>query len=216
MSINWMLNKKIKVVLPVLLVLAVLIFNNILQVFAHDGEDHSEPAKQTVSTETKIITQVVRAGHFEITLKHAALEPDTKTAAQVFVTNYETNAAIENAKVNLIVERDGNTEAMVEAKPTEMPGMLSVELPPMPEGAVKFNVQITAGGESEKASFGVIAVAYQETAETSAQTSWARTALLVFAALFILGLIGAGSWFAVRRYREIQGDDQSEIEVVSA
>ena len=131
-------------------ILPVLIFGNVLQVFAHGGEDHSEPAKQTVSAGTKIITQVVRAGHFEITLKHAALEPDTKTAAQVFVTNYETNAAIENAKVNLIVERDGNTEATVEAKPTEMPGMLSLELPPMPEGSVKFNVQIKRAEKAKK------------------------------------------------------------------
>lgn len=216
MRMNPVFNRKTKFTLPVFLILPILIFGSLLQIFAHDGEDHSEPAKKTVSAGTKTITQVVRAGHFEITLKHAALEPDTKTAAQVFVTNYETNAATENAKVNLIVERDGNTEATVEAQPTEMPGMLSLELPPMPEGAVKFNVQITAGGESEKASFGVISVARQETAETSAQTSWARTALLVFAALFILGLIGAGSWFAVRRYREIQGDEQSEAEIVSA
>lgn len=194
-------------------------FVSVSQIFAHGGEDHSEEPKQTVSAGTKTVTQVVRAGHFEITLKHASLEPDTKTAAQIFITDYETNAPIDNAKINLIVEGDGIQKQEVAATATEMPGSLLLEIPPLPQGSVKFKVQVEAGGNSETASFGAIAVEHYESLTTSAtQSSWVWTIFFWLGLILILALIGVGVWFGVRRYKAIENEESAEIEseIVSA
>lgn len=203
--------KNLKLFLFVMVLLA--FFASVSQIFAHGGEDHSEEPKQTVSAGTKTVTQVVRAGHFEITLKHALLEPDTKTSAQIFITDYETNAPIENAKINMIIEIEGMQNQEVAAIATDMPARLSLEIPPIPQGSVKFNVQIEADGKSEKASFGSIAVEHHESISTSAaQGSWAFTILFGFGLILILGLICVGIWFTVKHYRAIQVKESTEIE----
>ena len=184
-----------------------------LQVFAHGGEDHDDSPKQTVSTDAKIITQVVHTGAFEVTLKHTPFEPDTKTSVQVFVTNYKTNAPVENVKLNLSVEREGSQTVEIAAKQTDSAGILSLELPPLAQGTIKLDVQVNAGGKIEKASFGTIAVAHQENNQASpTQNGWAKTVFFGVAAIFILSVIAAASWFAVRRYRAIQNDQPTEIE----
>lgn len=184
-----------------------------LQIFAHGGEDHDDSPKQTISTDTKIVTRVVHSGEFEITLKHSPFEPDTKTSAQVFITNYKTNAPVENAKLNVSIEREGSQTVQVAAKPSETAGILSLEFPPMMHGTVILNVQVNAAGKIEKASFGAVAVEHQEVDETSAaQSNWVRTIFFSVAAIFILSIIVTVAWFAVKQYRAAKNDQPTEIE----
>lgn len=184
-----------------------------LQIFAHGGEDHDDSPKQTVSTDTNIVTQVVHTGEFEITLKHAPLKPDTKNSAQVFVTNYKTNTPIGNAKLDIIIEREGSQNIQVTAKQTETAGILSLEFPPIEQGTVKLNVQVNAAGKIEEASFGSIAVEHQEINEAPAtQDNWTRTVFFGVAAIFILSIVATASWFAVKRYRATKNDQPTEIE----
>ncbi len=205
----------------ILVVMVVLILSaDTFQVFAHGGEDHSEEPKQNVSADATMMTQVVRAGHIEVTFKHARLEPDTKTTARIFVTDYETNAAIENAKITLIVEGEGFQKQEVAAKATETPGILSLELPPIPMGSVKLDVQIEAGGKSEKASFGSIAVEQRKEMTTSAaQRNWLWTTLFGLGLALILTLIGVGIWLGIKRYKAIENKEAAaevKSEIVSA
>ncbi len=184
-----------------------------LQVSAHGGEDHDDSPKHSISPETKIITQVVHTGEFEVTLRHKPFEPDTRTSAQLFITNYKTNAPIENAKISLFIEKDGKQEAEVLAKPTESIGIMMLELLPVAQGTVKLNIKVDAGGKSERASFGTIVVEPQKSDATSAvQNDWTRTAFLSIAAIFALSIIISVSFFAIKRYQSVRNNHSPEVE----
>lgn len=203
-----------------LIFISVLLLFNVkpLQVSSHGGEDHDDSPKQTVAAGTKIITQVVHTGEFEVTLKHSLLEPDTKTSAQIFVTNYKTNTPIENAKLNLTIERNGKNEKEIAAKQTETIGLLTLELPPMPQGIVKFKVQVGVGSKTESASFGTVSVEPHEgVSPTETHNERTLTVFLSFALILIIIVIGLISWFAIRRYRTSKTDQSPKIknEIVS-
>ena len=60
-------------------------------VSAHGGEDHGDTKPAVTSNQKRIITRTARTGDFEILLKHSPIEPDTETAAKLFITNFATN-----------------------------------------------------------------------------------------------------------------------------
>ena len=60
-------------------------------IFAHGGEDHGDAKPAVTSNQKGMVARTARAGEFEILLKHSPLEPDTETAAKLFITRFATN-----------------------------------------------------------------------------------------------------------------------------
>lgn len=168
-------------------------------IFAHGGEDHGDAKPAVASNQKGIITRTARAGDFEILLKHSPLEPDTATAAKLFITNFATNEPF--ADVNPIVEitaKDGKTFEASEVK-AEAPGSFSFKLPPLPEGGYTVLAKLNAAGRTDSATFSGIVVEHSEAAaSSSASGSWLRTALMILTAAVILGLLGGLIFYAFR------------------
>ncbi|MGI8467163.1 MAG: hypothetical protein ACR2N3_01800, partial [Pyrinomonadaceae bacterium] len=70
----------------------------IVPVFAHGGVDDEKPAATPVSNQKGMVVRTARAGDFEVLLKHSLLEPDTETAAKLFITRFATNEPFADAK----------------------------------------------------------------------------------------------------------------------
>lgn len=156
---------------------------------AHEGEDHGESKAPVVAAGTGMVTRTVRAGDWEITLKHSPLEPDKEIPARVFVTRFETNEPIANAQVRVILT---GAAAPVEAVATAgaTAGVYEVRLPPLPQGEYRLAAQIGANGANQTAQFGAMQVVPAPPAQVESSSGWARTALIALALLAALGLGG--------------------------
>ncbi len=159
---------------------------------AHGGEDHGEKQAPVVSSGTGMVAHTVRAGDLEVVIKHSPVEPDKEIAARLFLTNFATNEPVGGAK--LVVVLTGESGASVEAVATaagSTPGMYEVKLPPLSKGQYKLAARVDHGGKTETAGYGTIQVAPQLVQPAGSVATWARTALIILAALIGLGLAGA-------------------------
>ncbi len=178
---------------------------------AHGGEDHGEKQAPVVSTATGMVAHTARAGDLEIVLKHAPVEPDKGLAARLFLTHFATNEFVGNAKVIVLLTSDGG--APVEAVATAAgatPGMYEAKLPPLPKGHYKLAARIDHDGKTETADYGAIAVAPPLVQPNEGAQTWARTALIVLAALIALCFVGAII------YRMMRGTRRERIEEETA
>lgn len=132
-------------------------------------------------------------------LKHTPLEPDAETAAKLFVTRHATNEPIGDAKPTVeITAPDGRTFEASEVK-SDAAGSYSFKLRPLPEGSYTILARAKAAGKTDTATFSGVEV--QHTHADSAEegiASWARTVLMILAALVVLGLFGGLIRFALR------------------
>lgn len=188
-------------------------------VFAHGGEDHGEEKASVVSTNGNMIVRTARAGELEVTVKHAPIEPDRETAtARVFVTRFDTNEPVGNAKVTLLFT--GGSGALVEltaAAAGSAAGMYEAKLPPFPRGEYKFSARVEGGGEEpHTAEYGALKVVPVPPAAAESGSSWARTALIVFGSLIGLCIVGIVLYRATRIARHNQTEKRNERETATA
>lgn len=172
---------------------------------AHEGEDHGAEQPPVVSADAGLTTRVVRAGDYEITWKHPALEPDRELAARVFVTKFDTNEPVAGARIVMTI---ANAEgALMEAAAAgTSSGVYEVKLPPLAQGQYKFGARVSVSGISEGITFGTISVAPRPPTAAESSTSWARTLLILLALLAGLGLGGAIIYRLVRGARATHAD----------
>ncbi len=200
----------------VLMSVALSFFGSAMHVLAHGDEDHGDSKPATLRTGGAAEVRSVRIKDFEITLKNAPLAPDTESSARLFVTKFATNEPVQNAKITLTVEREGDKTEDIAATATDTPGIFVVKLPPIPEGSARLRVRLESAGNVDNASLGEVKIVpHVET--SAAETSWAQTALYWSLAILILALVGAIGWFVVRRWQLAQNGQDIEIqqEVVS-
>jgi hypothetical protein len=163
---------------------------------AHNGEDHGGEKPKTVSNQTGTITRTVQVGEFEIMLKHAPLEPDAAASAKLFITRHGTNEAVGDAKATVeITAQNARNYDAVEVK-SDAAGSFMLNLPPLPEGDYTILARITTAGETDTATFSAVQI--QHTHVDSAEIDFYGTqkALMIFAAVVILGLFGGLIYFA--------------------
>lgn len=192
---------------------ATVIFSVLLAVpvFAHGGAETEAP--KAVANQAGTIMRVARAGELEVMLKHVAIEPDTASSAQLFVTKFATNEPVADAKPSIeITAADGKTFEASEAK-ADAPGSFSFKLPPLPQGSYTILTRINAAGKTDTATFSNVAVEHpaSDSAESSATGSWLRTVAMVLAAMVILGLFAGLVFFAPRFFKR----EEEERETVS-
>ncbi len=159
-------------------------------VMAHGGEDHSEAAP-VVQVGAGMQTRTARAGEWEVSIKHPVIEPDKEMVARVFVTRFETNEPIGGASVFLRFG-DGSVQEIA-ATAGATAGVYEVKLPPVPKGQYALTARVEAGNASETVQFGKVDVTTPPPAAIESSNSWARTGLIVLAALaalMVLGVVG--------------------------
>lgn len=170
------------------------------RVFAHGDEDHGDKKAPVVTSGTGMVTRVARAGDFEVTIKHAPVEPDMGVAARLFVTRYETNEPIDKARISVVLG-DGGSIPEVAATATRTPGIYEVMLPPLPKGQYKLAARLDVSGTGGTAQFAAVEVAPAPPPAVESGSSWARAALLALALLLALGVAGAVVYRAVQSAR---------------
>lgn len=184
-----------------------------LPVFAHGGAE--APTPQTVANQAGTITRVARAGELEVMLKNAAIEPDTPSSVQLFVTRFATNEPFADAKPSIeITSADGKAFEVSEAK-TDAPGSYSFSLPALPQGNYTILTRINAAGNTDTATFSGVEVAHpaSDQADASASGSWLRTMAVVLAAIVILALFAGLVFFATRFFEREERETVSEAAV---
>ena len=169
---------------------------------AHGGEDHGEEKAVAAPAGAGMTARVVRVGDYEVTIKHPHVEPDKEATARVFVTRFATNEPVGDAKITVVVEDTGGAPAEVVATSTSTPGIYEVKLPPMRQGECRLSARVDVGGQTITADYGAMMVSMPEAAASSGVSLWARTALIVFALLVVLGLLAAAIiYFVLPHFR---------------
>ncbi len=158
--------------------------------FGHGGEDHSAEQAPVVAASAGMVARTAQAGEWEVVIKHPTLEPDKELAARVFVTKHDTNEPIKGAHITVMIERADGAPTQVLAIAGNTAGVYEVRLPPTPQGAYKLAVQVSANGANETAQFGAVQITRVPVAEAGSVNGWARTGLIILAALLGLGAAG--------------------------
>lgn len=185
----------------------------IVPVFAHGGVDDEKPAATPVSNQKGMVVRTARAGDFEVLLKHSLLEPDTETAAKLFITRFATNEPFADAKPTVeITTKDGKTFEASEIK-SDAPGSFTFNLPPLPEGTYTISARLNVAGKTDTATFSSVSVEHAEAASLAGLGSWVRTGLMILTAAVVLGLFGGLMFYA---FRFAQSEQASGNEAVSA
>lgn len=175
--------------------------------FAHGGEDHSADAP-VVSASSGMHTRTARAGEWEVTIKHPIIEPDHETTARVFVTQFETNEPIADARI--FIQLNDSTAQEIPATPGTTAGIYEVNLPPLQKGKHILTARVAAGNVTESILFGEVDVTTPTPAEDESNSSLARTGLIALVTLLALGAVGAIG------YRLSQNNRRVKEEPVSA
>jgi len=159
---------------------------------AHGGEDHGEKQAPVVSTGTGMVAHTARVGDLEAVIKHTPIEPDKEIAARLFLTHFATNEPVGNAKLVVVLTGDGGVPVeTVATAAVATPGMYEAKLPPLPKGQYKLAARVDHDGKTETAEYGAIGVTPPLVQPNEAVATWARTALIVLAALICLSFVGA-------------------------
>jgi hypothetical protein len=169
-------------------------------VVAHGDEDHAEKQSPVVSKGTNMFTRVARARDLEVVLKHPPVEPYKELPARLFVTRFDSNEPIGEAKIVVMIS-DGVLSAQATAAPSATPGMYDVKLPPLPEGIYKLAARINKNGNVLTADYSALQVASLPAASVETASSWARTALISLALLICFGFICLILYRVVRAIR---------------
>lgn len=167
--------------------------------FAHGDEDHGDEKPKTETTDKGTISRVIRLGDLEVMLKHPLFQPDAATTARLFVTKFETNQGF--ADVTPAIEIESGNSSVTEAKveKTATAGVFNVSFPALPEGTFTIRTKLTHGGETDTATFsGVEIKTVSATASENGEMSWARTVLIAFIFLIVLGLFGGLAFFVLQ------------------
>ncbi len=179
--------------------------------FAHGGEDHGDTKPAVVSNQKGMIARTARAGDFEILLKHSPLEPDTETAAKLFITRFATNEPFPDAKPTVeITAKDGKTFEASEVK-ADASGSFSFKLPPLPEGTYTILAKLNAAGKADTATFQSVSVEHAEAKSLTGSGLWLRTVLMFLTAAVVLGLFGGLMFYAFRFARSEQAGGQEAV-----
>lgn len=187
--------------LAMMLLLSIGLFGNAAQVLAHGDEDHGEAKPTTATTTAGTVTRSVRLGDYEIMLKHAPLEPDAASAGRLFITNFATNEAADNASPALEIESASGAVTQIAVEKMEAAGSYVARIPALTEGTYAIKTKLTYGGETDTAIFSGVEIKHQETAAAETGSSWTQTALMVLFLAVALGLFGGLAYFAVRVFK---------------
>ena len=94
-----------------------------VNVFGHEGEDHGEKPK-TAQAGKKYFTVNSQSQTFELVLRYEPLSAGKKSAMKLFLSDFSSNAPVENAKMDIASDEDPNLKFT--AKQIE-PGIYSIE-----------------------------------------------------------------------------------------
>lgn len=168
-------------------------------VFAHGGEDHGDAKPKTETTDKGTVSHSSRLGDLEVMLKHPLFLPDTAMTARLFVTKFETNAGF--AEVTPAIEIESSSNSVTEAKieKTDTAGIFNVSFPALPTGTYTIRTKLTHDGETDTATFsGMEVKSAPIVSADGGGMSWARTALITFIFIIVLGLFGGLIYFVLR------------------
>ncbi len=189
------------------------LFGNAAQVLAHGGEDHGEAKPKTETTDKGTVLHTTRVGDLEVMLRHQSLVPDTAATARLFITRFENNEAFADVVPAIEIEAANGIVVPATVEKTATAGSFTVKIPALPEATYLIRAKLTHGGETDTATFSGIEIKPAPTASAETVSSWAQTALMLLAALLILGLFGGLIYFALRIEKS---ESVGEKETVSA
>lgn len=170
---------------------------------AHGDEDHGDK-KKAVAAGLGMIARTARVGDYEVMVKHRVLEPLHEHVARVFITRYLTNEPVKDALVTLVMAAKGKEPVKVAAKASSRPGEYEASLPPVDAGTYDLSAAIVAGGASETASYGAVAVeSPKPPAESSGSVEPKNTWLLAIT-LGLLALLSVTGFLTWRRRAVLQ------------
>ena len=187
---------------------ALLTLSGVVVVSAHGGEDHGEERAPTVSAIGDVQVHTARAGDIEVMLKHKSVEPDREGTARVFVTRFDSNEPITDAKVTLSLTGDDASVAAVAAGISA--GMYEAKLPPLARGEYKLVARVEYAGTTESIDYGELKVTPASPAEVTSESSWARTLLIVLGALTGLSVLCAALFRAAQSSRSRHAGQHGE------
>ena len=180
---------------------------------AHGGEDHGAEKPKTETTEKGTVSHTTRVGDLEVMLRHQSLVPDTGATARLFVTRFENNEAFAEVVPAIEIEAANGIVVPATVEKSATAGSFTVKIPALPEATYLIRAKLTHGGETDTATFSGIEIKPAPTASAETDSSWAQTALMLLAALLILGLFGGLIYFALRIKKS---ESVGEKETVSA
>lgn len=181
-------------------------------VFAHGGEDHGDEKPKTATTVKGTVSRTSRLGDFEITLKHPVFEPDSATAARLFVTEFATNEAVSDVVPTMEIESSSGSVTQVAVEKTDIAGTYVLEVPALGEGSYTIRTNLKSDKGSNTATFSGVEVAHPSAETAAVGTGWLGTALLFLVGAIVLGLFAGLFYFAWR----MAGEKQVREETVSA
>lgn len=76
-------------------------------IFAHDGEDHGADAKKATPMSTSYFSSVSNSEKYELLLKYEPIKGDKEAVLRLFVTDFKSNKAINDAKLEITLAADG-------------------------------------------------------------------------------------------------------------
>ena len=82
-------------------------------IFAHDGEDHGADAKKATPMSTSYFSSVSNSEKYELLLKYEPIKGDKEAVLRLFVTDFSTNKAIDDAKLEITLAADGTNKFVV-------------------------------------------------------------------------------------------------------
>ncbi|MGI8811018.1 MAG: hypothetical protein ACR2IH_00635 [Pyrinomonadaceae bacterium] len=141
-------------------------------------------------------------------LKHPELEPDTATAARLFITEYATNEPV--TKVDPTVEFEssrGEITACTIGK-TDVPGTFTLKIPALPEGIYTVRAKLLYDGSADTASFSGVTIEHPVADVGDGSISSPISFLIVLVGAFVLGLFGILFYFVWRMAGQgLEGDE---------
>ena len=182
-------------------------------VFAHGGEDHGAEKPKTETTDKGTVSHTTRVGDLEVMLRHQSLVPDTGATARLFVTRFENNEAFAEVVPAIEIEAANGIVVPATVEKSATPGSFTVKIPALPEASYLIRAKLTHNGETDTATFSGIEIKPAPTGSAETVSSWAQTALMLLAALLILGLFVGLIYFALRIEKS---ESVGEKETVSA
>ncbi len=180
-----------------------------VSMFAHGGEDHGDEKPQATQTIANMTVRVVHSGDYEVTLKHPSLVPDKELMARLFITRYDTNEPLKNAKVVLLITSSNGTPVEVATVAGDTPGLYEIKLPPLPQGDYMFSARVDISGSSLTADFGKAQVRMPDTETPAESSAWARNALITLGVILFLALLGVIVFIALRQNQRKRIDEEA-------
>lgn len=191
------------------LLILLLIPTNGLVVFGHGGEDHGDAKPQTQTNTKGTVSKTSRLGSLELLIKYNQLEPDAAAHAQLFVTRFDTNEAVDagNAKIE-IESADGSITEVPFEKATSL-GSYVMNIPALPEGAYTLRAKLDVEGKSNTATFSGVRVEHPQAEISETGMSVVRIILMLLAGSALLAMFAGLFYFVWRFAGNTQIDDEA-------